>query len=152
TYTFRRNLALLYQAQKEHARAERLLAELLPSRLRTDGNDHPRVASLLTELGESILEQGRAAEAEPLLREALQIREAKQPQTWMRFATQSLLGACLTAQKRYAEAEPRVVEGYEGMQARARAMPADARTTLTAARERVAQLYDAWGQPNRAAE
>jgi non-specific serine/threonine protein kinase/serine/threonine-protein kinase len=151
TYTIRRNQALLYQAQKKHDRAERLLAELLASRRRLDGPDNPRVATLLAELGESILEQGRAAEAEPLLRESLRIREAKQSDSWLRFWTQSLLGACLAGQKQYAEAEPLLLAGYEGVRKRARTMPADARKDLTVAKERIVGLYTAWGRPEQAA-
>jgi tetratricopeptide (TPR) repeat protein/tRNA A-37 threonylcarbamoyl transferase component Bud32 len=151
TFSIRRNLALLYQERKKHDRAERLLAELLAARRRRDGADHPRVAGLLAELGESILEQGRPAEAEPLLREALQIRVARQPQHWLRFATDSLLGACLTGRQHYADAEPLVVGGYEGLRTREQNMPAEAKKTLTAARERIARLYDAWGRPEQAA-
>jgi serine/threonine protein kinase len=152
TFTFRRNLALLYLAWNRPAQAEPLLAELLAVRRRRDDNNHPMVASLLAELGESILDQGRVAEAEPLLRDALRIREAKQPQTWTRFYNQSLLGACLTAQERYAEAEPLLLAGYDGINSRAPTMPAEARPTQAVALGRIVQLYEAWGKPDKAAE
>jgi serine/threonine protein kinase/Flp pilus assembly protein TadD len=152
TFTARRNLALLYLARRRHAEAERLLAELLPARRRVDGPDHPRVAAVLAELGESVLEQGRAAEAEPLLREALTIRGAKQFDNWVRCSTQSLLGACLTRQQRYAEAEPLLLAGYEGLKSREATLPAEARPNLAAARERLVRLYEATGWQDKAAK
>ena len=41
--------------------------------------------------------------------------EKQQPDDWQRFRAESLLGASLTGQKKYAEAEPLLLEGYEGM-------------------------------------
>ena len=48
-------------------------------------------------LGEALLEEGRAAEAEPVLREALRIRETATPGHWRIADNQSALAACLTA-------------------------------------------------------
>jgi uncharacterized protein HemY len=73
--------------------------------------DHPRRAELLDALGALLVEQGRPSEAEPLLREALAIRQSKTPAHWATFATGSLLGSCLTAQQRYEEAGPLLLTG-----------------------------------------
>ena len=45
------------------------------------------------------------------------------PDDWSRFNTMSQLGGALLGQGRYAEAEPLVIEGYEGMKARAAKIP-----------------------------
>ncbi len=55
-----------------------------------------------------VLEAVRPTEAEPLLRECLEIREKTMPNDWLRFHTEGLLGACLVGEKKYEEAEPPV--------------------------------------------
>jgi hypothetical protein len=54
-------------------------------------------------------------EAEPLLRECLTIRAKTQPDAWLTYKTKSMLGAALLGQKKYADAEPLLLSGYEGM-------------------------------------
>ncbi len=58
----------------------------------------------------------------------------------------------LLGQKKYAEAEPLLVQGYEGMKAREAKIPPQSKKRLTEAAERIVQLYDAWGKPDQAAE
>ncbi len=86
------------------------------------------------------LEQRKWAEAEPLLREGLAIWDAKRPDDWLRFNTQSLLGDSLLGQKKYAEAEPLLLSGYEGLKAREARIPAPSKIRLSEA-----------GEPHRAA-
>ena len=57
----------------------------------------------------------------------------------------------MLGQGKYAEAEPLVVGGYEGMKAREAKIPAHGKIYLTEAGERVARLYRAWGKPDQAA-
>ncbi len=57
-------------------------------------------------------------EAEPLLRECLAIREKALPDNWLTFNTRSMLGGLLLGQKKYEEAEPLLLAGYEGMKER----------------------------------
>ena len=64
----------------------------------------------------------------------------------------SLLGGSLLGQKKYAEAEPMILGGYEGMKARQAAIPAAARYLLADAGERIIALYQGWGKTDRAAE
>jgi hypothetical protein len=55
---------------------------------------------------------------EPLAREALEMDRKVQPDDWQRYYDESLLGARLAGQKKYAEAEPLLISGYQGMEAR----------------------------------
>jgi len=66
--------------------------------------------------------------------------------------TKSLLGASFFGQRKYAEAEPLFLQGYEGMKARDKAIPPQHKKRLSAARERLVQLYDAWGKKAQAEE
>src|SRR5439155_22948964 len=79
----------------------------------------------------SILErQGKLADAEPLARECLAIYEAKNTDYWRVFEARSLLGATLLAQKKYADAEPLLLSGYEGMKQREDKAPKAIRAEL----------------------
>ena len=95
--------------------------------------------------------QGEYAAAEPLLRECLAIRAAKLPDVWLTFHARSQLGGSLLGQKKYAEAEPLVLTGYEGMQAREAWISGRDKNWLIEAGARIVALYDAWGKPGAAA-
>ena len=76
------------------------------------------MAIALYSLGKLLLEKGEAASAEPMLREALVIQRKTSPKNdWSTHDTASVLGACLTATRRYDEAEPLLTESYERLKA-----------------------------------
>jgi eukaryotic-like serine/threonine-protein kinase len=102
--------------------------------------------------GQSLIQRGQWSAAESVLRECLTIREKSQPDEWSTFNTRSTLGGSLLSQKKYAEAEALIVEGYEGMKAREARIPPPGKPRLTDAAERVVKLYEAWGKPEKAAE
>ena len=87
----------------------------------------------LASLGLNLLEQGQWLAAEAPLRECLDIRKAPLPNDWTRFNTMSTLGGSLLGQGRFAEAEPLVISGYDGMKAREATIPRRARSRLTEA-------------------
>lgn len=62
-------------------------------------------------------------------------------------ASRLSLGECLVLQKRYAEAEPLLLDCHNVFQARFG--PADPRTQ--SARMRLGKLYEAWGKPDEVA-
>ena len=64
----------------------------------------------------------------------------------------AMLGGSLLGQKKFAEAEPLIVSGYEGMKAREAKIPPPVCRDLTDAAERVVKLYEAWGKKDKAAE
>jgi len=96
--------------------------------------------------------QGKFAESEPLAREAMDFYQRKQPDDWHRFWAGSLLGGSLAGQRKYAEAEPLLIEGYQGMLARRTQLEPWDSYHLDRSREWLMQLYQAWGQPAKAAE
>jgi len=55
-------------------------------------------------------------------------------------------------EKKYAEAEPLVLSGYQGMKERESKMPMGAKAFLKEDADRVVELYTAWGKPQKAAE
>src|SRR5262249_33044804 len=78
-------------------------------------------------------------------------RKKSQPDDWTCFHSMSQLGAALAGQKKYAEAEPLLIDGYEGLKAREVKIPAPAKKYLAAAAARIVPFYEAWGQPEKAA-
>src|SRR5262245_39431456 len=111
-----------------------------------------QLATQLASAGYQFLELKRYAEAEPLLRECLTIREKTQADVWTTFSARSLLGDALLGQKKYADAEPLLVKGYQGMKERAAKMLPKDRVRLTEAAQRLVRLYDAWDRPEEAAK
>jgi hypothetical protein len=132
-------------------KAEPVLRELAEFWKEKAGADSVPYASQLASLGRNLLQQQKPA-AEQILRESMGIREKKEPKDWSIFNTYSLLGGALLVQKRYAEAEPLLLKGYEGMKQREAKIPANSRNRLTEAVERLVQLYDASGQKDKADE
>jgi tetratricopeptide (TPR) repeat protein len=152
TQTFIRNLADCYERMKTPAKAEPLLRELAEFWKEQAGTDSIEYAAQLASLGTNLLKQQKAADAETILRDCLAIREKKEPDAWTTFDTQSLLGGALLAQKKYDAAEPLLLKGYEGMKQREAKIPANSKTRVTEALERLVQLYDATGQKDKADE
>jgi len=83
------------------------------------GNDSPDTMAAAGDLALAYVSQQKFAEAEPLAREAMQTDSKIRPNDWQRFRAESLLDASLAGQKKCAEAEALLVEGYQGMLARA---------------------------------
>jgi tetratricopeptide (TPR) repeat protein len=144
------DLATALQVAKQHDRALVLWRDLLAIQSRKVPADHPDRAGTLTGLGRCLLQVHKPAEAEALLREALGVEEKKQPDAWSTFHTKSLLGGSLLAQKKYADAEPLLLAGYEGMNQRQAKIYFPDKPLLAEALERVIQFYDATGKKDQA--
>jgi hypothetical protein len=98
-------------------------------------------------LAQVLLQQGKAQEAEGYARSCLEIRSrALTAGHWLIADAKSVLGACLTAQGRYVEAEPLVVQGYEELRDAVGATASRKQEAL----ERIVQCYAAWGKPDAA--
>lgn len=116
------------------------------------GEEHPETLITLASLGQVRVLQKHYPEAESDLRRALTTYEKARPDTWERYNCESVLGASMAGQTRFAEAEPLLVAGYEEMMQRQATMTAADRANLRDAGERIVQLYQHWGKPEQAAE
>jgi serine/threonine protein kinase/tetratricopeptide (TPR) repeat protein len=125
-----------------------LLAEQASTARATLPKDSLQLAGLLAQIGGVLLERKQWPSAEPLLRECLTIREKKEPDDWRTSNTQSLLGGALLGQKKFADAEPLLRKGYEGMKARAEAIPAGGKARLPEALDRLIELSIAANKPD----
>jgi hypothetical protein len=134
------NLAGAYLAAKQPDKGIPLLDQFLVAQRRQLGPRHIRLAALLSSAGLDLLKYGHYEKAEPILRECLLIRETTVPDDWTTFHARSMLGASLLGQHRYIEAEPLIVQGYEGMKTRAETIPPRDKQRLGEARERLVEL------------
>jgi len=144
------NLAHNYKRTKEYERAVTLAGEVLEARLRIFDDDSTEVANSRRLLGEICLDQGRPAEAVPLLSAALkslvQINGAAD--TMVINGVRNTLARGLIALERFEEAEALLRESHDA--AVRKHGPAHG-----AVRQRagdLAALYDAWGREELAAE
>jgi serine/threonine protein kinase len=149
------NLADAYQAAGRLTDAVPLSEETLTLCSAKLGARHPttlRALNNLAALSLALLRQEKFTDAEPLARECLTIYETTLPDDWRTFSDRSLLGGSLLGQKKYAEAEPLLLSGYEGMKQREDKIPADSKPWLKEGLQRLVQLYEATGRPDKAAE
>jgi tetratricopeptide (TPR) repeat protein len=112
-----------YVKAGKSAEAAKLVTEPLADVRKQLPRDSPQLAGALAQFGLSLLQAHAFAEAELLLRECLAIREKTQPDAWNTFNTMSMLGGALLGQKKYAEAGPLLLRGYEGMKQREKTIP-----------------------------
>jgi serine/threonine protein kinase len=141
-----------YGKSGESAKLVSLLQELSAEARRTLPKDSPQLARQLATLGTSSIEGKAFVESEPILRECLAIREKTQPDDWKTFNTKSQLGGALLGQRKYTEAEPLLLAGYEGMKLREKTIPPVGATRIPEALERLVQFYEATNKPDEAAK
>jgi tetratricopeptide (TPR) repeat protein len=127
------------QTEKAANLASELLAE---GRAALSAGSLP-LAGLLASTGMVRLQVRAWNEAEPVLRECLAIRQKAEPDAWTTFNTKSMLGGALLGQRKYADAEPLLRAGFDGMKSRAAKIPPQARIRLREALDRLIDLAEA---------
>jgi tetratricopeptide (TPR) repeat protein len=144
-----RTFAQTCQRAGKLGRADRLLHETLELERRQQVSPRQRntMANTLGWLAVNLLLQHRPGEAEPLAREAVAMNQTEQGR---HFYWMSVLGAALVGQQKYAEAEPLLLQGYEGMKEREALSPAGEKRLLAEAGERIVRYYEATNQPDKA--
>jgi hypothetical protein len=146
------DLAFTYQRQGKYALSETYASQAATGRRHALGSENPDTMAAAADLALAYVSQGKFTEAEPLAREALETEKKVQPDDWQPYRAASLLGASLAGEKKYAEAEPLLLEGYQGMLARKDRIDAPDRYHLDLAHRWLIELYEAWGKPAQVAE
>jgi serine/threonine protein kinase/tetratricopeptide (TPR) repeat protein len=137
----------------------KLLPQVLQQSLMSSSMENPHWAAILARTGWCLMEFKRPEDAEYLLSESLTIRQAKEPDAWTTFNTQSMLGGALLARyavsgdgeeraKFLADAEPLLVAGYEGMKRREASIPPHSSARLREALDRLIELYTIMQKPD----
>jgi serine/threonine protein kinase/Tfp pilus assembly protein PilF len=146
------SMASMYQVQGKYSLAETNAAQALAGQRHTLGADHPDTMASANDLALAYLSQGKFTECESIARETEAMERTKQPDNWQKFWAESLLGASLAGEKKYAEAEPMLLEGYRGMLVRKDLIPVPNWRYLESAHAWIVEMYKAWGKPEKAAE
>jgi serine/threonine protein kinase len=135
--------------QGNFAEAEACFREALAIRRKRGAGQDLEVA--LSSLATTLRRQQRFAEAEPLYRECLASRETNCPNAWYTHYTRAMLGATLVGKRRFDEAEPLLVSGYEGMRERESSIR-ERTKVLTELMQNLVQLFESTSRPEKAAE
>jgi hypothetical protein len=123
-----------------------LFREVLAAYRKTLPADHLDIADTLADFGLELTDNGRSAEAEPLLRECLAIRKNKLPPGhWKIAAAQGLLGGCLVRQDKLAEAELPLLAACEGLIAG----KGPSARQVAWIHDRIIELYEKRGNPEQ---
>jgi tetratricopeptide (TPR) repeat protein len=157
------SLVAVYTKAGRGPKAAELIQELLAAARKRLPPGSPQLAGELAFRGNQLLGLKLYSEAEPLLRECLTLREtlAKAPpidtprssppvRPWQVANAQSLLGGALLGQKKYADAEPLLLSGAEGLKKEAKAIPPEGKNNIADAISRVVELYEATGKGDEA--
>jgi tetratricopeptide (TPR) repeat protein/tRNA A-37 threonylcarbamoyl transferase component Bud32 len=146
------DLGSIYERRGEYAQAQTYTEQALEGRRHALGADHLATMSSIADLALVYMLQGKFAESEPLARQAFDFTTKNLPDGWERYGEESLLGAILAGQKKFSEAEPLLLDGYRGMDARKAAMGVPNLYYLDRVRGWIADLYQSWGKSDKAAE
>jgi tetratricopeptide (TPR) repeat protein len=130
------NLAELFRREGKLTQSEAAYERLLQARQRTYGKDNVFTANTLGALGEVKLEQGSFAEADTLLRGAMEHYRKHGVDTWRRYYTECLLGASLIGLGRYREGEALLASASQNLLQRKDSIPAEYRPILDQVRQR----------------
>lgn len=142
------NYAQFLLRRERYEEAEKYSREVLALRGITLPDAHPAVATAMQALGLALAHQGKPDEGERWLRESLELRRKTLPEGhWLVSSAESVLGEHLTQVGRYAEAEKLLLPA----EARLVAERGAKSPQVSAARERVVKLYEAWNRPEDAA-
>ena len=110
------------------------------------GEEHFNVGIVTGRLGGVLLQQGKHESAEATLREGIRILAAALPTHRMLPRMRLNLGLCLARTAQFEEAESLLLAVYEQEE-----LPAGQDEIRRTSLEGIVELYDAWGQPVRAA-
>jgi serine/threonine protein kinase len=131
------------------AEAEACFRQALAIRRKRSGGQDMEVA--LSSLATTLRRQQRFSEAEPLYRECLASRETNCPNAWYTHYTRAMLGATLLGKRKFEEAEPLLISGYEGMKEREGSIR-ERTKVLTESIEFLVQLFETTSRPEQADE
>jgi serine/threonine protein kinase/Flp pilus assembly protein TadD len=129
--------------------AEACFRQALALRRKRPGSQDLEVA--LSSLATTLRRQQRFAEAEPLYRECLASRETNCPNAWYTHYTRAMLGASLLGKRKFDEAEPLLISGYEGMREREGTIR-ERNKVLAETLQSMVQLFEATSRPDQATE
>ncbi len=142
------NLAKVYLDAKKPDEAVKLIQTYVAGQRKQLGAESSPFPFVLAVVGNDLLNAQQFSAAEPYIRESVALREKNQPNAWNTFNSHSMLGEVLLRQQKYAEAEPLLLKGYEGMKQREKTIPPQASTRIPNALDQLVAIYTATNKPD----
>jgi tetratricopeptide (TPR) repeat protein len=144
-------LADTLSTQRKYAEAERTFRQLLEVQLRVASAESINTLVTQSNIGWVQLQLRRYAESEKTLQDARATLLRTAPDSWERFNVESMLGASLSGQKKFEDAESLLISGYNGMASAPRSTNTNntSRFTREQAGEAVVQMYADWGRTEK---
>jgi tetratricopeptide (TPR) repeat protein len=140
-------LSTAYINQGRYEAAEPIAVEVLDMSREIFGSEHERTLFSISTLGQLYTRQGRNAEAQELLAEAMAVIDSVQPVAIVEGAVRGAYGRALAEQGLHVAGETALLEGYGVLKTQLGADHGVTRRT----RDWLAELYDDWGKPELAA-
>jgi tetratricopeptide (TPR) repeat protein/predicted Ser/Thr protein kinase len=109
---------ILYLHEGKYGLAETSIAEALAAQRHSLGDRNPLTVTSMSDLALVYVSEGKYRQAESLARETLDLQKKIAPGDWPQYNAESVLGESLAGQKKTAQAEPLLHEGYAGMLSR----------------------------------
>ena len=131
---------MTYLHAKQPDKALPLFEQVISAQRSRAKPDSAGFARGLAQVSDALLQYHQHPAAELYLRECLTIREKTMPGHWLVYNTKSMLGAALLGQDKFEQAEPLLIEGYQGLKEREADIPGDAKVRLTEALQRLIDL------------
>ena len=123
--------------------------KVLALRGKTLSDAHPAISTAMAVLGRVLGRMDSLEAGGRWLRESLAVRQANYPKGhWLIASSESILGEHLVLEKRFAEAEQRLLSSEQKLLA---ARGEDA-PVIQDARNRIVKLYETWGKPAETAQ
>ncbi len=145
------SLASSYWVVKRKEEAITLHKKTLQLRKKVLGPEHRDTVITMKKLARIYQRLGRMEEAERQWKELLAVQKKQHPDEWGFYHNQAQLGSVLTRRKRYAEAEVLLLSAHDGLK-----IILDEQglqfTALHHATTSLANLYENWNKPEKAAE
>lgn len=142
-------LAVMARDRDDFGRAEFLMQQAVDLYRKVNGETHPETIVLENNLLSIVRDRGdRARAIEGYAALLARADKALPPGLWHLNAIRGNYGKALYQSGRYDEAEPLVLASWRGL----RVQFPDTDPRISGARERIEELYKAWGKPGRARE
>ncbi len=138
-----------YETAGRLADSHQLLDETIRQYKTGDISQNGDAAAALLHFGRTLIREGDFTGAESAIRESLPIFARVSDDFSIAYAN-SLLGETLAGQKKYADAEPLLQDGFQSMKKQEDQIRGNGPETLAEAAGRLAALYTAWGKPDSA--
>jgi serine/threonine protein kinase/Tfp pilus assembly protein PilF len=142
------NLGYVLTAEGKYVDAEKCFRETLSIADAVPSFDPWSRATYLRNLAVVLIKEDKLVEAEAKAQEALTIFQSEKPAHWRVADAKSVLGGSLAAQRRFQQAEPLLVESYPLL----KEDKGEGAKHAEEARQRLVDLYKAWGKPERMAD